>query len=146
MCVVWLDQLERSGEKSKRIRWHVEPRIWPPTCSALGSINKPKTAHPATQALHTVPEEEAQAGPADEGVRGTGSHIVPLQLRLAAVALGTQHGATHQAQGGRTRLVPPGLGAPGRERDRKRERERERETERERERERENSVLEGRVW
>lgn len=60
------------------------------------------------------PEENADSGPAREGVRRARSHIVALQLGLTAVALRAQHGTAHQTQGGGARLIAAWFRTPAR--------------------------------
>lgn len=60
-----------------------------------------------------LPQEDAGPGAAGVGVRCAGSHVLTLQLGLAAVALRAEETPTHEAQGGGSALVPTGFGAPG---------------------------------
>lgn len=58
------------------------------------------------------PEEHSHSGPTGGSVGGAGAHVLPVQLRLTAVALGAQHGPTEEAQGGVLPLIVCGFRTP----------------------------------
>ena len=55
--------------------------------------------------FHHPPEEHSHPRPAGGSVGRAGAHVLPVQLHLAAAALGAQHGAAEQTQGGVLPLV-----------------------------------------
>lgn len=59
-----------------------------------------------------LPEEETEACATGEGVGGAGADILAVHFGLTAVTLRAQHGAAHQTQSGRARLVSSGSRAP----------------------------------
>lgn len=64
-----------------------------------------------------IPEEEAQASSTGEGVGGAGTNILPVHLRLTAVALRAEQRTTHQTQSRSARLVSTRPGTPATEKD-----------------------------